>query len=113
MRVDAYECDWCHRREIDPGDGWREITHHALPTSAPVIEHACRSCWADIVGLRSRAGRSVGAAPRPDDGDSLTAVHGRLMRTVRRVYEEHDVAPGGEPNTDWAATPPDGWERTD
>ena len=112
MRVDAYECDWCHRREIEPGDGWHEISHRALDQAVATIEHACRACWVDIAGLRGRLVRAdADHAGAPED--SLTAVHGRLMRTVRRVYQEHAVAPGEEASLAADAEPPAGWEASD
>ncbi len=107
MRVDAYECDWCHRREIEPGDGWRELSHRALDESVTVTEHACRSCWADLAGLRGRAPQPAASTGTASE-ESLSAVHGRLMRTVRRVYAEHEVTPGEE--AEGADGPPPGWE---
>lgn len=114
MRIDAYQCDWCSRREINPTAGWRELVHCPVASSAQVVEHACPTCWADVVGLKGRHGASLtpgGTGSTPDS--SLTAVHDRLMRGVRRVYEVHDVVPGSEPDTRWEPTPPDGWENTE
>ena len=114
MRIDAYQCDWCSRREINPADGWRELVHARLSSGAQVVEHVCPSCWADVVGLKGR--NSVGAWGATDtDGatGALTAVHDRLMQGVRRVYEDHEVVPGEEPNTQWDPEPPEGWENTD
>ena len=114
MRIDAYQCDWCSRREINPTDGWREVVHSPVASGAQVIEHACPTCWADVDGLKGRNavpswGSGAGAA-----GDaSLTAVHDRLMQGVRRVYDEHDVTPGEEPDTHWQPHLPEGWENPD
>lgn len=114
MRIDAYQCDWCSRREINPTDGWRELVHCRLSSGAEVIEHVCPSCWADVVGLKGRGGSggwSEGVAA--ESSGALTAVHDRLMQRVRRVYDEHEVTPGDEPHTRWGPEPPEGWESTD
>lgn len=115
MRIDAYQCDWCSRREINPTDGWREVVHCPVASGAEVVEHACPTCWADVVGLKGR--NTIPAWGSGDGGEptsgSLTAVHDRLMQGVRRVYEEHDVTPGEEPDTHWDPDPPEGWETAD